>query len=74
MSKKISEKDLEDVYFTKNEEKLEYLLDKTYGKRFYEDSKYYFVALYYIQTVEGLEFANNLMFKIGGDEITEESL
>ena len=74
MSKKISEKDLEDVYFTKNEEKLEYLLDKTYGKKFYEDSKYYFVALYYIQTVEGLEFANNLMFKIGGDEITEESL
>jgi hypothetical protein len=74
MSKKVGEKELENIYFTKDNDRLEYILDKTYGNGFYDESEYYFIALYYIQSTESLKYANNIMFKIGGQEITENSI
>lgn len=74
MSKKVGDKEFENIYFTKDVDQLMYILNQAYGDNFYEDSEYYFTALYYIQSVESLKFANNIMFKIGGKKITQDSI
>lgn len=75
ITEKIPESRLEEIYFTKNGEALASLLNGTYGKEFYEESEFYFTAIYYSPvTDETVKFANNIMFKIGGEELKVEDL
>lgn len=74
MAKKIPEEELADIYFTKDEKTLKLTLNSLYGKNFYEDSDYYFWVMPYLPPRDALKFANNIIFKIGGDELKEEDL
>lgn len=75
MAEKIPESRLEEVYFTKNGDELVSLLNEAYGASFYEDSEFYFTAIYYSPiTDETIKFANNIMFKIGGGELSVDDL
>jgi hypothetical protein len=74
ISKKVSLKELEDIYFTKSEDQLQALLDNAYGKGFYEESSLYFALIPLSPNDEALKFANNIMVKIGGNELTEKDL
>lgn len=74
MAKKVPEQELEEIYFNKDEKALISLLNGTYGKKFYSDSEFYFAVLSFVSTKEALKIANNIMFKIGGDEIKEDEL
>lgn len=74
ISKKVNLKELEDIYFTKSEDQLQTLLDNAYGKGFYEDSSLYFALIPLSPNEEALKFANNIMVKIGGSELSEKDL
>lgn len=74
MATKVDAKDLEDVYFTKDSDRLVSLLDAAYGKNFYSDSEFYFTAMSYVSSKDALNFANNIMLKIGGRELEEKDL
>jgi hypothetical protein len=74
MVKKIPEERLEEIYFTKDHDALVGLLNQTYGDSFYEDSQLYFTIIQYVPSREALKVANNIMFKIGGEDLTEEDL
>lgn len=70
MVKKIPVSKFEEIYFTKNTDQLQNILDETYGKDFYNDSKLYFALIPLSPMEEALKFANNIMFKIDGSELT----
>lgn len=72
MTKKISIDKLEEIYFTKNEDELAGLLDEAFGKNFYKDSMLYFALIPLSPVDEALKFANNLIFKIGGETLNED--
>ena len=75
IAEKVPEDKLEEIYFTKNEEALIALLNDVYGKTFYDDSNFYFTAIYFMPvTDETVKFANNIMFKIGGEELKVDDL
>lgn len=74
MSKKIPEETLLDIYFNKDEKLLRATLNSIYGKDFYEESERYFFFMSYVSSKEALKIANNIMFKIGGAELTEKDL
>jgi hypothetical protein len=74
MASKLPEQQLEDIYFTKDVDRLQSLLDQAYGKNFYNDSEFYFTAMSYVSSKDALKFANNVMLKIGGKELTEKDL
>lgn len=74
ISKKISENKLRDIYFNKDESTLVALLNEAYGSKFYTDSEFHFQALSYLGGKDALKAANNIMFKIGGQELKEEDL
>lgn len=69
MMKKIPEEEFKRIYFTKNENLLISLLNKEYGSQFYRDSQYYFDAMTFVSSNQGLKFANNIMTRIGGKEL-----
>lgn len=74
MSKKIPEDTWLDVYFNKDEKLLILTLNDVYGDNFYEESERHFTLMSYVSSKEALKIANDIMFKIGGSELTEEDL
>lgn len=74
MSEKISEDTWLDIYFNKDEKLLILTLNDIYGDNFYEESERYFTLMSYVSSKEALKIANDIMFKIGGSELTEEDL
>lgn len=74
MAQKIPPTRLEEIYFNKNTDQLISLLDETYGKNFYKDTELYFALIPYSPPDEALKFANNIIFKIGGETIEESDL
>lgn len=74
MIKKIPDDKLEEIYFTKNQDSLVSLLNESYGKNFYKDSQLYFTLIYYVPSKDAIKIANNIMFKIGGNELREDDL
>lgn len=74
MTKKIPIKKFEDIYFTKSSDQLESLLNDKYGKNFYKDTELYFFLILYSPEEEALKFANNIMIRIGEEEITKKDI
>lgn len=72
--KKVDPKELEAVYFNKDETALQALLDAKFGKNFYSDSELYFTLIPYLSGDEALKYANNIMYKIDGSKISENEL
>lgn len=74
IANKIDAKELEAIYFNKDLDALQYLLDNKYGKNFYKDSEIYFTLIPYLSNEEALKSANNIMYKVDGKEIKEEEI
>lgn len=74
MITKVPEDKLQEIYFTKDENELQYSLDQAYGKDFYKNSQYYFSVISFVPPKEALKIANNIMIKIGGKPLKEEDL
>jgi hypothetical protein len=74
MMTKIPENELQDIYFTKDQNRLIGLLDDAYGKKFYEDTQLYFMAISYAPADKALKMANNIMYRIGGKELNEQDI
>ncbi|OGC48046.1 hypothetical protein A2W32_01665 [candidate division WWE3 bacterium RBG_16_37_10] len=70
----LTEKELESIYFTKDHDRLISLLNEKYGSKFYEETEYYFNIIGYLPADKALKTANNILFKIGGEEIEEKDL
>lgn len=71
---KLPKNDLEDAYFTKDVNTLSYIIDKTYGNKFYENNTLSFISLFYGSSDTALKSANEIMKKIGGREILKKDL
>lgn len=71
---KIPEKELLNIYMTKDQTQLEYLLDDAYGKDFYKDTELYFSTINYLPVNEALKVANNIMLRIGGKKLEESDV
>jgi len=71
---KLPKKELEEIYFTKNEDGLISLLDSTFGKDFYKKNEIIFFSLPYLYDKEGIDIANKLIKSIGGEMVTEKDL
>ncbi|MEO6508771.1 MAG: hypothetical protein ABIO02_02360 [Patescibacteria group bacterium] len=75
ISKRIAESDLEDIYFDKDQEKLEQTLDLVYGENFYKNTRLLFLNLQYTSDQKkSLQIANEIMEKIGGSPLNESDL
>ncbi len=75
ISKRISDVDLADIYFTKDEEKLELKLNQAYGDNFYGNNEVLFQTLQYAtDPQEVLKAANLLMKHLGGAPLTKKDL
>lgn len=75
ISKKISEPDLAEIYFTKDQAGLEEEINLVYGEDFYKNNIVLFESLLYASdSDQALEIANNIMKKIGGSELRKEDL
>jgi hypothetical protein len=74
MMTKIPESELQDIYFTKDQSQLTAALDNAYGKNFYQDTQLYFTAISYAPADKALKMANNIMYRIGGKELSEQDL
>lgn len=70
----ISEEKIAEIYFTKNTELLASTLDEYYGKDFYSDSEYYFYILPFLNGEDAIKVSNNIIFRIDGEQVTEEDL
>jgi hypothetical protein len=67
MMQKIPESELEEIYFRKDEDELERVMDRAYGEGFYRDNLVLFDDLQYAtDPVQALRIANEIMNKIGG--------
>jgi hypothetical protein len=70
MTKRILESDLEEIYITKDQARLEKTLDDVYGENFYKDNRLLFLTLQYTSnTKQALAIANKIMQKMGGSPI-----
>ncbi|EKD53454.1 MAG: hypothetical protein ACD_61C00040G0006 [uncultured bacterium] len=69
---KLPDDDLEEIYFTKNEDQLISLLDSTFGKDFYKKNRTIIVSLPYLSGKEGVDSANTLLKAIGGEPVNEQ--
>lgn len=75
LSKKISEPDLTEIYFNKDQTGLENKLDLVYGENFYKDNVVLFESLLYAaDTNQALQIANSIMRKIGGTPLEKKDL
>jgi hypothetical protein len=70
----IGEENLQSIYLTKDEDSLLNFLNEQYGDDFYQDSEFYFMLLPYLPPQDQLKIANNLLMRLGGDQINEEDL
>lgn len=72
---RVPEQDLADVYFTKDQEKLESILNLVYGESFYRDTIVQFETLQYTgDQDEAIKNANEIIKKIDGIELTKEDV
>lgn len=72
---KIPEKDLADIYFTKDQSKLVETLNLVNGEGFYQDNIVSIESLMYISDPEqSLEIANKILDKIGGEKLEMKDL
>jgi hypothetical protein len=74
MMKKIPEQEFERIYLTKDESRLEAVLNSAYGSTFYSDTVFYFTALFYAPPADALKTANVIMSRIGGGLLAEKDL
>jgi hypothetical protein len=75
MTKRISESELADIYFSKDQDRLEKLLDRTYGENFYKNTGIKFLNLQYASSPDlALKIANEIMKNIGGNPLKEKDL
>src|SRR3989344_3483118 len=71
----IPESDLAEVYFTKDQQKLEMIMDRVYGDGFYRENRKFFETLMFTSDARRiLPLANVIMEKIGGEQLTVEDL
>jgi hypothetical protein len=75
MTKRISESELTDIYFSKDQVRLEQLLDRVYGENFYKNTRIEFLNLQYASSPDlALKIANEIMKKLGGNPLKEKDL
>jgi hypothetical protein len=75
MTNMITESELADLYFAKDEEGLEKALDRVYGDDFYKNNSVLFETLQFSSDPkQTLKLANEIMQKIGGQPLTEKDL
>lgn len=75
MTNLITETELADIYFDKDEDALEQALDRVYGDGFYQNNEVLFETLQYASdSQQTLEIANKIMQKIGGPAVTQQDL
>ena len=75
MVQQIPEDKFAEIYFTKDQEGLERMLDRFYGDNFYRDNAIIFYALQYdSDPQEVLKLANILMKKVGGQQLRDKDL
>ncbi len=74
MAKKISDEKLLDIYLTKNYEALIGELNAAYGEKFYADSSLYFDVIPLMDANSSLKYINDILFRIGGKEVSENDL
>lgn len=75
LSKNISEPDLEEIYFNKDQQELEKKINLVYGENFYNDNIVLFESLQYTSDRDQvLEIVNMLMEKIGGEPLDEDDI
>jgi hypothetical protein len=75
MTNLIPESEFSEIYFTKDQQGLEYALNRVYGDTFYRETRIAFESLHYSsKKSEVLQLANFIMKKIGGKELTEKDL
>jgi hypothetical protein len=71
----IPESEFEEIYFTKDEEGLQRALDRVYGDGFYQNNLVLFDELQYTSDFkQGLQYANEIMKRIGGEPLRESDL
>lgn len=66
--------ELKEIYFSKDQERLEELIDRKYGNGFYEENWVNLFVLSYLSGEETLKIANSIMLKIGGDQLDREDV
>lgn len=75
ITKMITETELADLYFVKDETGLEKALDRVYGDDFYKDNAVLFETLQFSSDPkQTLKLANEIMQKINGQPLTEKDL
>lgn len=75
MAKRIDDNELEDIYFSKDENRLEQALNRVYGDDFYIKHLSLFQALMYTSDPEKVvQFTNAIMDAIGGSHVQESDL
>ena len=74
MMKKIPSKTLEDIYFTKDETRLEAELTNAYGEKFFSDFEPYFDYLGDLPPRDALSVANSMLLRMGSKSIKESDL
>jgi hypothetical protein len=75
ITKRIIESDLADIYFSKDQDRLERLLGRVYGDGFYKNNRILFLNIQYASNSnQVLKFANEIMKKIGGDPLSKKDL
>lgn len=74
ITKKIPESTLERIYFDKDDSTLQSVLNNAYGNTFYKDTEPYFEYLSYLPDNLQLKYANNIMTRIGGRQLTSKDL
>ena len=75
MTNRIPETDFADIYFTKDQNALEKLINKVYGDDFYKNNQALFASLQYAHNQDQLlKLTNVIMKKIGGQPITKKDL
>ncbi|NLG06688.1 MAG: hypothetical protein GX559_03275 [Candidatus Pacebacteria bacterium] len=63
---------LQNIYLTKSKDVLIAELNQAYGDTFYEDTEYFFMLMLYLGIEDQLGIANNILFRIGGDQLNLE--
>jgi hypothetical protein len=75
MVRRIPDSELADIYFSKDQNGLEKLLDRVYGDNFYKNNIILFDTLQYTTDQRQLLLlANMIMTKIGGNQLTAKDL
>lgn len=75
MTKSIPETDLADIYFTKDQDRLETTLNRVYGENFYKNNALRFATLQYASNQnQVLSIANTIMKDLGGKPLTKQDL